>query len=188
MRLSIQTAGRARSELTATVPHSSVRRRRSLRRRRALETRRAITGQPSFKYQGSDCDRTEPRSGLGGPHDRRAAQPHAVHRGPRVSLVGYDADAGFQMRLEFLQLATSGLDGARRFAASSFGAPTPNGAPSRSSPTYVRRKPKMQGDHRHRWSGKGCGLGDRSISYPRALPASAAFRDPDRRSSRSSAR
>ena len=30
----------------------------------------------------------------------------------------------------------------RRFAASSFGAPTPNGAPSRSSPTFVRRKSK----------------------------------------------
>jgi len=73
-------SSKAGSDLTGTVPHSSVRRRRSPRRRRALETRRAITGQPSFMYQGADCDRTEPGSGLGGPHDRREAQPHAVHR------------------------------------------------------------------------------------------------------------
>src|ERR1700758_1545013 len=33
-----------------------------------------------------------------------------------------------------LQLATSASTIRRRFAASSFGAPTPNGAPSRSSP------------------------------------------------------
>jgi Pyridoxamine 5'-phosphate oxidase len=90
-------------------------------------------------YQGAACDRTEPGSGLGGPHDRReasrtpftvlqlatsgldgapkvrrvilrgavsfftdvrSAKIEEIRHPPRGSLLGYDADAGFQMRLE----------------------------------------------------------------------------------------
>ena len=78
--------------------------------------------------------------------DVRSAKIEEIRHQPRVSLLGYDADAGFQMRLE--GKATIDTEGPEKAVA---------------------------------WA--SC-----RISYPRALPASAAFRDPDRRSSRSCAR
>jgi pyridoxamine 5'-phosphate oxidase len=132
-------------------------------------------------YQGAACDRTEPGSGLGGPHDRReasrtpftvlqlatsgldgapkvrrvilrgavsfftdvrSAKIEEIRHPPRGSLLGYDADAGFQMRLEARRPWT----------------------------------PKV---------GKRLRLGRAVDLNPGALQASAAFRDPDRRSSRS---
>ena len=73
--------------------------------------------------------------------DVRSAKIEEIRHQPRVSLLGYDADAGFQIRLE--GKATIDTEGPE----------------------------------------KAAGLGGLSISYPRVLPASAAFRDPDLRSS-----
>src|SRR5208337_1864035 len=109
-----------------------------------------------------------------------------------------------------LQLATSGLDDApkvrsvilrRRRAGRrlvlhrrTFGESRRDTAPAAGFSHRLRCGRRIsnpsggQGDHRHGGSGKGCGLGDLSISYPRALPASAAFREPNQRSSRSCAR
>ncbi len=114
--------------------------------------------------------------------------------------------------LTVLQLATSGLDGAPKVRSVILrGADAERGAVSfftdvRSAKIEeMRHQPRVslvgyergrrisnpsrgQGDHRRRGSGKSSGLGGLSISYPRTLPASAAFRDPDQRTSRSCAR
>ena len=132
-------------------------------------------------YQGAACDRTEPGSGLGGPHDRReasrtpftvlqlatsglegapkvrsvilrgadtergavsfftdvrSAKIEEIRHQPRVSLLGYDADAGFQMRLEGkATMDTQGREKAAAWAScrshtrALFQHPPPSGTP-----------------------------------------------------------
>ena len=111
-----------------------------------------------------------------------------------------------------LQLATSGLDGAPKVRSVILrSVDAEQGAVSfftdlRSAKVEeIRHEPRVsligydrgrrilgtsgrKGEHRHGGSGEGCGLGGLSISFSRALPASAAFRGPDRRSRRSCAR
>ncbi|WP_113890507.1 hypothetical protein [Roseiarcus fermentans] len=108
-----------------------------------------------------------------------------------------------------LQLATSGLDGAPKVRSVILrGADAERDAVSFFTDVRPRRDTtwshgfswsgydeeagfqiRLEGKAtiRHRGPGKGCGLGGLSITYPRALPASAAFREPDLRSSRSCA-
>ena len=126
----------------------------------------------------------EPGSGVGGAHGGGAAWPHAVHHcsarhlGPRRCAEGSQRHPSERRRRTGRRLVLH---------RPSFGENQRDAPPAAGFSHRFRCGRRIsnsfggQGDDRQGGSGKGCGLGGLSISYPRALPAY------DRRSRRSCA-